>query len=103
MWNLKILFQKHAHEIQRVGEKSGHGQAASEDVTREVFLRIPGANTARNEFSPDLRQSQSSQARGCTTGAVIIGLAARMLVSSHPQHRRNLRSVAAAETGHRPE
>ena len=82
MWNLKILFHKHAHETQRVGEKSGHGQAVSEDVTREVFLRMPGANTAGNEFSPDLRQSQSSQARGCTAGAVMMSLAARMLVSS---------------------
>ncbi len=52
MWNLKILFQKHAHEIQRVLEKSGHGQAASEDVTQEVFLRILGAEKRQQADNP---------------------------------------------------
>lgn len=52
MWSLKNLFQKHAHEIQRVLEKSGHGQATSEDVTQEVFLRILGAEKLQQADNP---------------------------------------------------
>jgi RNA polymerase sigma-70 factor (ECF subfamily) len=52
MWNLKILFQKHAHEIQRFLQKSGHGSDVAEDLTQEVFLRILGAETRQQADNP---------------------------------------------------
>lgn len=52
MWNLKNLFQKHAHEIQRVLQKSGHGADEAEDLTQDVFLRILGAEAPQQADNP---------------------------------------------------
>lgn len=40
MLNLKLLFQKHAHEIQQFLQKRGHGPDVAADLTQDTFLRI---------------------------------------------------------------
>lgn len=52
MWNLKNLFQKHALEIQRVLQKSGHGSDVAEDLTQDAFVRLLASETSQQAENP---------------------------------------------------
>ena len=49
MLNLKLLFQKHAHEIQQFLQKRGHGPDVAADLTQDTFLRILSSAPEHND------------------------------------------------------
>ena len=51
MWDIQILFRKHAREINRFLRRRGHSPETAADLTQDTFLRI--LTTVPQEGSPD--------------------------------------------------